>query len=60
MKEIHTGICGAHIGSRALHGNVFRQGFDWLNVASDTVDLVQKCENCQKCAGDQKQPLSLS
>jgi hypothetical protein len=59
IKEIHTGICGAHIGSRALHGKVFRQGFDWLNAASDAADLVQKCENCQKCVGDQKQPLSL-
>jgi hypothetical protein len=26
----------------------------------DAVDLVQKCENCQKCARDQKQPSSLS
>jgi ribonuclease HI len=27
MKEIHAGLCGAHIGSRPLLGNVFRQGF---------------------------------
>jgi ribonuclease HI len=27
MKEIHTGICRAHIGSRPLLGKVFRQGF---------------------------------
>jgi hypothetical protein len=27
MKEIHSGICGAHIGSRPLLGKVFRQGF---------------------------------
>jgi hypothetical protein len=25
MKEIHAGICGAHIGSRPLLGKVFRQ-----------------------------------
>jgi hypothetical protein len=29
MKEIHAGICGAHIGYRLLHGKVFRQGFYW-------------------------------
>jgi hypothetical protein len=27
MKEIHSGICGAHIGSSPLLGKVFRQGF---------------------------------
>jgi hypothetical protein len=27
MKEIHVGLCGAHIGSRPLMGKVFRQGF---------------------------------
>jgi hypothetical protein len=27
MKEIHAGLCGAHIGSRPLQGKVFRQGF---------------------------------
>jgi hypothetical protein len=27
MKEIHSGICGAHIGSRPLLGKVSRQEF---------------------------------
>jgi hypothetical protein len=52
MKEIHAGLCGAHIGSRPLLGKVFRQGFYWPKAASDAADLVQKCENCQKCARD--------
>jgi hypothetical protein len=60
MKEISSGICGAHIGSRPLLGKVFRQGFYWQKVASDSADLVQKCENCQRCARDQKQPSSLT
>jgi hypothetical protein len=29
MKEIHAGLCGAHIGSMPLLGKVFRQGFYW-------------------------------
>jgi hypothetical protein len=41
MKEIHAGLCGAHIGSRPLLGKVFRQGFYWPKEASDVVDLVQ-------------------
>jgi hypothetical protein len=60
VKEIHTGICGAHIGSRPLLGKVFRQGFYWSKAASDVADLVQKCENCQKCARDKKQHPSLT
>jgi ribonuclease HI len=60
MKEIHTGLCGAHIGSRPLLGKVFRQGFYWPKAASDAADLVQKCENCQRCARDQKQTSSLT
>ena len=60
MKEIHAGLCGAHIGSRPLLGKVFRQGFYWPKAASDAAYLVQKCENCQKCARDQKQPSSLT
>jgi hypothetical protein len=60
MKEIHTGLCGSRIGSRPLLGKVFIQGFYWPKAASDAADLVQKCENCQKCARDQKQPSSLT
>jgi hypothetical protein len=60
MKEIHAGLCGSHIGSRPLLGKVFRQGFYWPKATSDAAELVQKCENCQKCARDQKQPSSLT
>jgi hypothetical protein len=60
MKEIHAGLCGSHIGSRPLLEKVFRQGFYRPKAASDVADLVQKCENCQKCARDQKQPSSLT
>jgi hypothetical protein len=60
MKEIHTGQCGAHIGSRPFLGKVFRQGFYWPKAASDATDLVQNCENFHKCAREQKQPSSLT
>jgi hypothetical protein len=60
MKEIYAGLCGAHIGFGPLLGKVFRQGFYWPKAASDAADLVQNCENYQKCARDQKQPLSLT
>jgi hypothetical protein len=60
MKEIHAGLCGSHIKSRPLLGKVFRQGFYWPKAASDAAELVQKCKGCQKCARDQKQPLSIT
>jgi hypothetical protein len=60
MKEIHAGLCGTHIVSMPLLGKVFRQGFYWPKAASDAADLVQKCENCQRCARNQKQPSSLT
>jgi hypothetical protein len=60
MKEMHTGLCGSHIGSRPLLGKVFRQGVYLPKAASDAADLVQKCENCQRCVKDQKQPSSLT
>jgi hypothetical protein len=34
--------------------------FYWPKAASDAAELVQKCEGCQKCARDQKQPSSLT
>jgi hypothetical protein len=60
MKEIHAGLCRAHIGSRPLLGKVFRQRFYWPKASTDAAVLVQKCENCQKCARDQNQPSSLT
>jgi hypothetical protein len=40
MNEIHSGICGSHIGSRLLLGKVFRQGFYWPKTALDAAELV--------------------
>jgi hypothetical protein len=60
INGIHSGICGSHIGPRALLGKVFHQGFYWSKAASDATELVQKCDNCQRCARDQKQPSSLT
>jgi hypothetical protein len=60
MKDIHAGLCGSHIWARPLLRKVFQQGFYWPKAASDAAELVQKCENCQKCARDQKQPSSLT
>ena len=46
LAEIHGGICGSHIGSRALAGKAFRQGFFWPTALQDATALVTKCEAC--------------
>ena len=35
LAEIHGGICGHHIGARALAGKAFRQGFFWPTALQD-------------------------
>jgi hypothetical protein len=40
MKEIHAGICRAHIGSKTLLGKVSRQGFYWPKAASDAASKM--------------------
>ena len=57
LAEIHEGICGSHIGSRALAGKVFRQGFYWLSALQDAVALVTTCAACQFHAKSIHQPV---
>ena len=46
LAEIHGGICGSHIGSRALAGKAFWQVFFWPAALQDATALVTKCEAC--------------
>ena len=46
LAEIHRGICGSHIGSRALAGKVFYSGFYWPTMLNDATELVRSCEAC--------------
>ena len=47
LAEINGGISGSHIGSRALAGKAFQQGFFWPTALQDATTLVTKCEACQ-------------
>ena len=46
IREVHEGICGNHIGARALAGKVLRQGYYWPTRLRDATDLVRKCKIC--------------
>ena len=50
LREVHEGICGNHIGARALAGKVLRQGYYWPTILKDTTDLVKKCKIYQEHA----------
>ncbi|KAL2237087.1 UNVERIFIED_CONTAM: hypothetical protein Sindi_0900400 [Sesamum indicum] len=39
LREIHEGICGNHIGGKALAGKALRQGFFWPTMLSDAHGL---------------------
>ena len=50
LREVHEGVCGNHIGTRALAGKVLRQGYYWPTMLIDAIDLVKKFKTCQEHA----------
>ncbi|CAL2230563.1 unnamed protein product [Prunus armeniaca] len=48
LREVHSGICGDHSGSRSLAHKVFRQGYFWPTLHQDANTLVRKCDKCQR------------
>ncbi|KAL0398238.1 UNVERIFIED_CONTAM: hypothetical protein Sradi_2167100 [Sesamum radiatum] len=59
LREIHEGICGNHIGGRALAGKALRQGFFWPTMLLDAHELVKRCRACQEHANVSHQPAAL-
>jgi hypothetical protein len=47
LKDIHIRICGSHVGARSFMRKIYRQGFFWPIVVSDTDSLVRRSEGCQ-------------
>ncbi|XP_063949889.1 uncharacterized protein LOC135152732 [Daucus carota subsp. sativus] len=48
MREVHEGICGDHMGGKALAHKILRQGYFWPTMAVDCKSFAKKCENCQR------------
>ncbi|KAL2245842.1 UNVERIFIED_CONTAM: Transposon Tf2-11 polyprotein [Sesamum indicum] len=48
LREIHEGICGNHLGGKALAGKAHKQGFFWPTMLSDAHRLVRRCRACQE------------
>jgi len=43
MEELHEGICGSHIGGRALSLKVVRSRYYWPTMKEDYVKYAQRC-----------------
>ena len=59
LREVHEGICGNHIGARALAGMVLRQGYYWSTILRNATDLVKRCKICQEHAKISRLPYEL-
>ena len=46
LQEIHSGVCGSHIGPRALSAKALRQGFYWPTHIKDAEEIVKTCRAC--------------
>ena len=43
LQEIHSGICGSHVGLRTLSAKAIRQGFYWPMHFKDAEEIVKTC-----------------
>jgi hypothetical protein len=50
LNGIHSGMCSSHIGTWALVGKAFREGFYWPSIVADAHEVVWTCPNFQKHA----------
>ena len=48
MKEVHEGFCGDHAGDQSLSKKILRQGYFWPTMNEDSMEIVQKCDKCQR------------
>ncbi|XP_072079343.1 uncharacterized protein [Arachis hypogaea] len=56
MDEVHEGICGNHIGGRALTTKIVRTGYYWPTMKRDCITKVKTCDDCQKHAAISMKP----
>lgn len=47
LQEIHEGIYGSHIGSKALVSKSIRYRYYWSTMKKDYINLVKTCTKCQ-------------
>jgi ribonuclease HI len=56
LLEVHEGVCGSHIGGRALAAKLLRAGYFWPTMLQDSSEFVKKCDKCQRFSDKQHAP----
>ena len=56
LEEIHGGICGNHAGPRSLVSKAIKTGYFWPTMQGEALELVKKCEKCQRFENIQRLP----
>ena len=56
LEEIHEGVCGDHAGPKSLVSKVIRTGYFWPTMQVDAIELVKKCDKCQRFGNVQRLP----
>ena len=56
LEEIHQGICRYHTGPRSLMNKAIQTGYFWPTMQVDAVELVKKCNRCQRYDNVQQLP----
>ncbi|RDX64032.1 hypothetical protein CR513_57462, partial [Mucuna pruriens] len=47
MKEVHGGVCGTHIGGRALANKIARVIYYWSMLKRDYTKFLKRCNKRQ-------------
>ena len=56
LEEIHEGVCGDHAGLRSLVSKVIRTSYFWPTMQANVVELVKRCDKCQRFENIQRLP----
>jgi hypothetical protein len=59
VREVHDGICGAHLSSHKMNWLLRRVGFYWLTMMDDCIKYQRGCEVCQRFGNIQLAPTSV-
>ena len=56
LRKVHMGICGNHAAGSSLALKALRNGYFWPTMKADALDLVKKCDKCQRHAHVPRKP----
>lgn len=48
LEQVHEGVCGGHIGPRAMAAQIRRLGYYWPYMENDCLQKVKTCDTCQR------------